>query len=65
LYDSLKRERVDIEFFNRSFTSFGQLAQEIADSRLSGRIHSPQDNIEGLKFGRAVGKNISQLGWKR
>ena len=56
---------MDIEFFNRSFTSFGQLAQEIADSRFYGGIHSPQDNIEGLKFGRAVGKNISQLGWKR
>ncbi len=49
----------------RALGYFGQLAQEIADSRFYGGIHAPQDNIEGVKFGRAVGKNISQLGWKR
>ena len=54
----------DTEFKPRSFTSFSQIAQEIANSRLYGGIHSPQDNDIGLAEGRKMGLNVNALTWR-
>jgi DNA uptake protein ComE-like DNA-binding protein len=54
-----------IEYKNRSFTSFSQMAQEAADSRLYGGIHTRQDNEQGAADGKKIGENINALAWKK
>lgn len=49
----------------RSFTKFWEVAQETADSRFYGGIHTPQDNDRGLEKGKEVGQNVNRLQWKR
>ncbi len=53
------------EFLPRSFSSFNQAAQEIANSRFYGGIHTPQDNDAGLKKGQEIGQNIINLDWHK
>ena len=53
------------EFKARQFSSFRQAAQEIADSRFYGGIHTPQDNQAGLEKGDDIGLNINRLKWKK
>ncbi|MFZ1704975.1 MAG: vanadium-dependent haloperoxidase [Saprospiraceae bacterium] len=45
----------------RSFSSFTEMANECANSRLYGGIHYPMDNSKGLHTGRAVGDNVNNL----
>ncbi|MEA1786416.1 vanadium-dependent haloperoxidase [Arenibacter sp. GZD96] len=54
----------DVDFVPRSFNTFWDAAQETADSRLYGGIHTPQDNIVGLEEGKKVAENINSLQWK-
>jgi hypothetical protein len=54
-----------VDFRPRSFTSFWQIAEETANSRFYGGIHSPQDNEVGLAEGRKMGNNINQLSWRK
>jgi hypothetical protein len=54
----------NVDFKARRFTSFTQIANEIADSRFYGGIHTPQDNEVGLREGATIGLNINQLSWK-
>lgn len=53
----------DTEFKPRSYNSFWEVAQETADSRLYGGIHTPLDNQVGLEEGVKIGKHISGLNW--
>ena len=55
----------DTDFKPRHYTSFSQVAEETANSRFYGGIHTPQDNQAGLEKGREVGENINQLNWKK
>jgi len=58
----------NIEFKTRSFTSFTQAAQESADSRFYGNIHTRQarqDNETGLAEGKKIGANVNALAWKK
>ena len=55
----------NIEFKARSFTSFAQAAQESADSRFYGNIHTHQDNETGLAEGKKIGANVNALSWHR
>ncbi len=58
------RDKVrNVDFKPRKYFSFRQLASEIADSRLYGGIHTPQDNSEGLKVGYQVAQNVNSLFW--
>jgi hypothetical protein len=62
------RERDEIrnvDFKERHFTSFWQAAEECADSRLYGGIHTPQDNEAGLEKGAVIAKNIVSLKWRK
>lgn len=58
------RDRLrDIEFKARRFTSFWQVAEETANSRFYGGIHTPQDNAAGLEKGKVIGAHINALRW--
>ena len=54
-----------VAFKVRSFKSFWEAAQQTADSRFYGGIHTPQDNEAGLAQGKIVGQNVNQLKWKK
>ncbi len=55
----------NIDFKARSFTSFSSMAQETANSRFWGGIHTQQDNDAGAKIGVTVASNINVLNWKK
>ncbi len=62
------RERDEIrhvDFVARSFDSFWEVAQETADSRFYGGIHTPQDNRVGLEEGKKVATNVLALKWRK
>ena len=54
-----------VAFKARSFSSFAQSAQESADSRFYGNIHTRQDNETGLIEGKKIGANVNALQWVR
>jgi PAP2 superfamily len=45
----------------RKFNSFWESAQESANSRLFGGIHTRQDNEVGLKEGKKIGDNVNAI----
>ncbi|WP_018620251.1 phosphatase PAP2 family protein [Spirosoma luteum] len=55
----------NVAFKARPFTSFAQSAQESADSRFYGNIHTRQDNETGLTEGKKIGANVNALQWSR
>jgi len=62
------RERDELketDFVIRSFDSFWEAAQETADSRFYGGIHTKLDNEVGLEKGIEIAKNINALEWKK
>lgn len=64
----LGRERDEVrnvDFVPRSFNSFWEAAEETANSRLYGGIHTPKDNAVGLEEGKKIGKNVNELAWKK
>ena len=61
-----KRDEIrKADFKARHFNSFWAVAEETANSRFYGGIHTPQDNAAGLVNGKIIGNNINQLKWKR
>lgn len=54
-----------VDFKPRTFTSFWQIAEETANSRFYGGIHTPQDNEVGLSEGRKMGNNVNKLNWRK
>ena len=60
-----KDELRNTEFKPRHFNSFWQVAEETANSRFYGGIHTPQDNERGLEKGKEIANNINQLHWKK
>jgi hypothetical protein len=50
----------DMPGYSRSFTSFGQAADEAGDSRVVGGIHFAFDNTAGLTAGRELGGYIAE-----
>lgn len=59
--DHTHQNRTDIDGSPRQFTSFTQLANEAANSRLYGGIHYKTAIIHGVEQGRKIGGNILQL----
>lgn len=55
----------DVDFRERPFTTFWGVAEETADSRFFGGIHTPQDNAVGLEEGRRIAGHINALQWRR
>ena len=62
------RERDELketDFVIRSFDTFWEAAQETADSRFYGGIHTQLDNEVGLEKGIEIAKNVYALEWKK
>ena len=62
------RERDELketDFVIRSFDTFWEAAQETADSRFYGGIHTQLDNKVGLEKGMEIAKNVVGLDWKK
>ena len=55
----------NVAYKSRSFTSFFASAQESADSRFYGNIHTNQDNAVGLTEGKKIGGNVNALQWSK
>ena len=65
-HEGRERDEVrDTDFVVRSFNSFWEAAQETADSRFYGGIHTPQDNSVGLEEGKKIANNVVSLNWKK
>lgn len=61
-----KRDELrNVDFKARHFNSFWEVAEETANSRFYGGIHTPQDNEAGLEKGKVLAENIIQLKWKK
>ncbi len=61
-----KRDEIrNADFVVRHFNSFWEVAEETANSRFYGGIHTPQDNKIGLEKGKEIANNVNQLNWKR
>ncbi len=54
-----------VDYKPRSFASFAASAQESADSRFYGNIHTDQDNAVGLTEGKKIGGNVNALQWRK
>ena len=54
----------DVDFVARSFNTFWEVAEETADSRFYGGIHTPQDNEVGLQEGKKIANHVNKLNWK-
>jgi hypothetical protein len=59
--DRTHQNRTDIDGSPRHFTSFSQIANEAAISRLYGGIHYVAAIDHGVEQGRKIGANITQL----
>ncbi len=55
----------NVDFKERPITSLWAMAEEIAQSRFYGGIHTPQDNAAGLEAGSRIAENINALSWKK
>jgi PAP2 superfamily len=55
----------NVEFKARTYHSFWQVAEETANSRFFGGIHTRQDNQAGQDAGVLIGKNVNALPWKK
>ncbi|MEQ8418177.1 MAG: vanadium-dependent haloperoxidase [Imperialibacter sp.] len=60
-----KRDEVrNVDFKPRRFDSFWEVAEETANSRFYGGIHSHYDNEVGLTEGARIAENVNALIWK-
>ncbi len=64
-YGRKKDELRNTEFVVRKFNSFWEVAEETANSRFYGGIHTPQDNEAGLVKGKEIANNVINLRWKK
>ena len=55
----------EVDFVARPFNSFWEVAEETADSRFYGGIHTPQDNEVGLVEGKKIANHVNELNWKK
>jgi hypothetical protein len=53
--DDLERK---VSYIARNFATFEEMAQECANSRLYGGIHTNEDNSAGLEIGKMIGDNV-------
>ncbi|WP_375324116.1 vanadium-dependent haloperoxidase [Flagellimonas sp. GZD32] len=65
-HEGRERDEVrDTDFVPRHFNTFWEFAQETADSRFYGGIHTPQDNEVGLINGKIIAENVLALDWEK
>jgi hypothetical protein len=62
-YNNLDHTPHKVVYLPRAYQSFWGAAQECANSRLMGGIHTRYDNEIGLQEGIKIGNNINALRW--
>lgn len=63
--DNCHKGRTDFEGKPRAFTSFYEMAQENAWSRVPLGVHFRMDSEEGVRFGIEIGRKIDRLPWRK
>lgn len=63
--DRCHEGRTDFEGKPRAFTSFLEMAQENAWSRVPLGVHFRMDSEEGVRLGTVVGRKVNALPWKK
>lgn len=63
--DRCHEKRSEFEGTPRSFTSFYEMAQENAWSRVPLGVHWRMDCEEGVRFGTEIGRRVNNLPWKK
>lgn len=55
----------NVDFVARKYNTIWEIADETANSRFYGGIHTEQDNRVGLEQGKIIAQNIIDLNWSR
>jgi len=63
--DNCHKERAEFEGTPRAFTSFLEMAQENAWSRVPLGVHWRMDCDEGVRFGTEIARRVNELSWKQ
>lgn len=63
--DRCHEGRTEFKGKPRSFSSFYEMAQENAYSRVVLGVHYRMDCEEGLRMGYAIGRKVNQLAWEK
>lgn len=63
--DNCHQYRTEFVGSPRSFTSFFEMAQENAWSRVSLGVHWRMDSDEGVRFGTEIARKVNRLPWKK
>ncbi|MFZ4545253.1 MAG: vanadium-dependent haloperoxidase [Saprospiraceae bacterium] len=63
--DNCHRGRTEFEGKPRSFTSFLEMAQENAWSRVPLGVHYRMDCEEGVRYGIEIGRKVNNLPWRK
>jgi PAP2 superfamily len=63
--DNCHKLRTEFEGKPRTFTSFLEMAQENAWSRVPLGVHFRMDCEEGVRYGTEIGRKVNNLPWKK
>lgn len=63
--DNCHRGRTEFEGKPRTFTSFLEMAQESAWSRVPLGVHYRMDCEEGVRYGTEIGRKVNNLPWRK
>jgi hypothetical protein len=63
--DYCHKDRTEFEGTPRTFSSFLEMAEENAWSRVPLGVHFRMDCTEGVRFGLAIGRKVNNLPWKK
>lgn len=63
--DNCHDDRTEFIGLGRTFSSFYEMAQENAYSRIPLGVHFRMDSEEGLRYGTEIGRAVCRLPWKK
>jgi hypothetical protein len=63
--DNCHKNRSEFSGYPRSFTSFYEMANENAWSRVPLGVHFRMDAEEGMRYGTEIGRAVNRLNWKK
>ena len=63
--DNCHKNRPEFSGYSRTFSSFYEMAQENAWSRVPLGVHFRMDAEEGVRFGTEIGRAVNKLPWKK
>lgn len=63
--DNCHKNRPEFSGYPRTFSSFYEMAQENAWSRVPLGVHFRMDAEEGVRFGTEIGRAVNRLPWKK